>query len=96
MYLYKYAPIAAGIICIIYYIHDTCTQIIIARVKGNFKIIKLLSISCKLGSNVVLHTNHHRMQHCGAVNSVLTEKVILKPHKNGVEKSIIMTAAMLG
>ena len=25
------------------------------------------------------------MQHCGAVNSVLTEKVILKPHKNGVE-----------
>ena len=45
---------------------------------------------------MLLHTNHHRMQHCGAVNSVLTEKVILKPHKNGVEKSIIMTAAMLG
>ena len=80
---------------ITYTIH-VCTQIIIARVKGNFKIIKLLSISCKLGSNVVLHTNHHSMQHCGAVNSVLTEKVILKPHKNGVEKSIIMTAAMLG
>ena len=34
---------------------------------------------------MLLHTNHHRMQHCGAVNSVLTEKVILKPHKNGVE-----------
>ena len=90
---YRYAAIAASIICIIYYIH---IQIITARVKSNFKIIKLLSISCKLGSNVVLHTNHHGMQHCGAVNSVLTEKVILKPHKNGVEKSIIMTAAMLG
>ena len=45
---------------------------------------------------MLLHKNHHRMQHCGAVNSVLTEKVILKPHKNEVEKSIIMTAAMLG
>ena len=37
---------------ITYTIH---VQIIIARVKGNFKIIKLLSISCKLGSNVTTY-----------------------------------------
>ena len=42
---------------------------------------------------MLLHTNHHRMQHCGAVNSVLTEKVILKPHKNGVEIYYYETAA---
>ena len=37
-------------------------QIIIARVKGNFKIIKLLSISCKLGSNVhVTYKSSHAL-----------------------------------
>ena len=48
---------------------------------------------------MLLHTNHHRMQHCGAVNSVLTEKVILKPHKNGVEiyyyETLLLAAASM-